>query len=180
MNSDSVTNTCSPGPALAIIAARLDTARPLAHAHAMRPDASRPSSMCLLRSSSGPATISSSQQSYSRRVAADSSPLTRQLYDVLARKRERGYDVDWTTPVLAQAAQAIGSPSAHAPPVRMRSIIEQLRVEFTSAALAPVLDNAGHIQLVLGINPVRLMTMSDIRSAAQPLLKAVQQLAITH
>jgi hypothetical protein len=100
------------------------------------------------------------------------------------------------TPALAQAAQAIGSLSDHALPVSMRSIIEQLRLEFASAALtadkgtraprpvatisAPVLDSAGHIQLVLGIHPVRRMTMSEIRSVAQPLLKEVQQLAVSH
>ncbi len=123
---------------------------------------------------------------------ADDAALTRQLYDVLAQTRERGYDIDWMTPALAQAAHAIGSLSEHALPVNMRSIIDQLRLEFTSAALssgdnsrarrpvatisAPVLDQAGHIQLVLGIHPVRPMTMREIRAAARPLLHEIAQL----
>ena len=127
---------------------------------------------------------------------ADDAGLTRQLYDVLAQTRERGYDIDWMTPALAQAAHAIGSLSEHALPVNMRSIIDQLRLEFTSAALssddngraarpvatisAPVLDQAGHIQLVLGIHPVRPMTMREIRAAASPLLDEIAALAERH
>ncbi|ULE34459.1 helix-turn-helix domain-containing protein [Mycobacterium sp. IDR2000157661] len=226
---DPVAKTFSLGPTLALIAARLDAARPMAHlAH----DAARrlattvdvPASVIeragddlVITSFEQPkgSVISASpneripytapfgvafaawdtpdaQRAWIERAAADDRALTRQLYDVLAQTRERGYDVDWMTPALAQAAQAIGSLSEHALPVNMRSIIEQLRVEFTSAALAtdnntrsprpvatisaPVLDRAGHIQLVLGIHPVRPMTMSEVRSAAQPLLREIAQL----
>jgi DNA-binding IclR family transcriptional regulator len=232
VNRDPVTKTFSLGPALSVIAARLDTARPLAHRAG---DAARrlatvvdvPASVIeragddlvitAFEQPKGGAISASpneripytapfgvafaawdtpdAQRAWIKRAAGDGSALTNQLYDVLAQTRKRGYDVDWMTPALAQAAQAIGSLSEHALPVSMRSIIEQLRLEFASAAFAtdrgaraprpvatisaPVLDSAGHIQLVLGIHPVRPMTMSEIRSVARPLLKEVQQLAIT-
>jgi DNA-binding IclR family transcriptional regulator len=136
------------------------------------------------------------QQAWIQRAAIDDTELAHRLQDVLSQTRERGYDIDWMTPALAQAAHAIGSLSDHALPVNMRSIIDQLRVEFTSAALisddsyraprpvatisAPVLDKTGHIQLVLGIHPVRPMTMAEIRSAARPLIREIEALTITH
>jgi DNA-binding IclR family transcriptional regulator len=132
------------------------------------------------------------QGAWIQRAATDDADLIRQLQDVLAQTRKRGYDIDSMTPALAQAAHAIGSLSEHALPVNMRSIIDQLRLEFTSAALtsdddpraprpvatisAPVLDKNGHIQLVLGIHPVRAMTMKEIRSAAEPLLREIELL----
>lgn len=230
VNRDPVTKTFSLGPALSVIAARLDTARPVAH---RARDAARrlatvvdvPASVIeragddlvitAFEQPKGGAISASpyeripytapfgvafaawdtpdAQRDWVQRAAADDAALTRQLNDVLTETRERGYDVDWMTPALAQAAQAIGSLSEHALPVNMRSIIDQLRLEFTSAALttdtntraprpvatisAPVLDNGGRIQLVLGLHPVRPMTMSDIRSVARPLLREIAQLS---
>ena len=230
---DPVTKTFSLGPALSLIGARLDAARPLAHvaraaARRLATAVNMPASVIertgddlvitAFEQPKGGAVPASpneripytapfgvafaawdtpdAQQAWIQRAAADDAGLTRQLYDVLAQTRERGYDIDWMTPALAQAAHAIGSLSEHALPVNMRSIIDQLRLEFTSAALssddngraarpvatisAPVLDQAGHIQLVLGIHPVRPMTMREIRAAASPLLDEIAALAVTH
>jgi hypothetical protein len=110
---------------------------------------------------------------------------------VLTRTRERGYDVDWMTPALSQAAHAIGTLSGDTIPHNLRSVIDQLRVEFTSAnsmpddsthgahpiatISAPVLDADDRIVLILAIHPLRAMTMSEIRSAAEPLLLEVAQ-----
>ena len=216
VNRDPASKTFSLGPALSLIAARLDDARPLTH---FARDAARrvaatvdvPASVIeragddlVITAFEQPkgGSISAtpneripytapfgvafaawdtpdSQRAWIQRAAADDTALTGQLYDVLTQTRERGYDIDWMTPALAQAAHAIGSLSEHALPVNMRSIIDQLRLEFTSAALssgdnsrarrpvatisAPVLDKAGHIRLVLGIHPVRPMTMREIR-----------------
>ena len=230
VDRDPVAKTFSLGPALALIGARLDAARPLAH---LARDAARrlasavevPASVIERagddlvitafeqpRGGAIPASPNEripytapfgvafaawdtpdAQRAWIQRAAADDAALTRRLSDVLADTRKRGYDVDWMTPALAQAAHAIGSLSGHALPVNMRSIIDQLRVEFTSVAVttdkgtraprpvatisAPVLDKGGHIQLVLGIHPVRPMTMAEIRSAAGPLLREIAQLA---
>jgi DNA-binding IclR family transcriptional regulator len=229
VNRDPVAMTFSLGPALSLIAARLDTVRPMTH---LARDAARrlatavdvPASVIERagddlvitafeqpRGGAIPASPNEripytapfgvafaawetpdAQRAWIQRAAADDAELTRQLYEVLTQTRERGYDIDWMTPALAQAAHAIGSLSEHALPVNMRSIIDQLRLEFTSAALssgdnsrarrpvatisAPVLDQTGHIQLVLGIHPVRPMTMREIRTAARPLLHEIAQL----
>jgi DNA-binding IclR family transcriptional regulator len=229
VDRDPVDKTFSLGPAVALLAARLDAARPIAHlahdaARRLAVAAEMPASVIeragddlvitAFEQPTGGAISASpneripytapfgvafaawdtadEQRAWTHRAAADDGALTRRLYDVLAQTRTRGYDVDWMTPALAQAAQAIGSLSEHALPVNMRSIIEQLRLEFTSAALAtdgkraarpvatisaPVLDKGGHVQLVLGLHPVRPMTTSEIRSAAKPLLDEVTALA---
>ncbi len=227
---DPVTKTFRLGPALSLIGARLDTARPLAHvardaARRLATAVDMPASVieragddlvitAFEQPNAGAVSASpneripytapfgvafaawdtpQAQQAWIQRAAADDAGLTLQLSDVLTQTRKRGYDVDWMTPTLAQAAHAIGSLTDDALPLNMRSIIDQLRVQFTSAALAsgddsrmshpvatisaPVLDRAGHIQLALGIHPLRPMTMTEIRSAARPLLHEIAQLA---
>jgi DNA-binding IclR family transcriptional regulator len=229
VSRDPESKTFSLGPAMSLLATRLDTARPVAH---LARDAARrlaaqvdvPASVIecagddlVITAFEQPRgkSISASpneripytapfgvafaawdtpdaQRAWIQRAAADDETLTRRLREVLAQTRERGYDVDWMTPALAQAAQAIGSLSEHALPVNMRSIIEQLRAEFASAALAsddrtraarpvatisaPVLGKSGRIQLALGLHPVRPMTMTEIRSVARPLLREIAML----
>lgn len=131
------------------------------------------------------------QEAWIRRGAADDAGLHQRLHSVLIRARERGYDIDWMTPALSQAAQAIGTLSGTAIPHNLRSVIDQLRVEFASAdplpddstrgahpvatISAPVLDADNRIALVLAIHPLRAMTIREIRSAAKPLLHEVAQ-----
>ena len=129
------------------------------------------------------------QEAWIRRGAADDAGLHQRLRTVLTRTRERGYDVDWMTPALNQAAQAIGTLSGDVIPRNLRSVIDQLRVEFASAdplpddstrgahpvatISAPVLDADDRIALVLAIHPLRAMTIREIRAAAKPLLREV-------
>jgi len=229
VNRDPVTKTFNLGPAVSLLAARLDIVRPVAHlarnaARRLATAVDVPASVIeragddlvitAFEQPTGAAIPASpneripytapfgvafaawdtpeSQQAWIQRAAGHDTGLAHRLQDVLAKTRERGYDIDWMTPALAQAAHTIGSLSEHALPVNMRSIIDQLRVEFTSAALtsddngraprpvatisAPVLDSAGHIELVLGIHPVRPMTMTEIRAAARPLLREIAAL----
>lgn len=135
--------------------------------------------------------IPSEQESWIQRGAAGDSSLAERLHTVLAQTRDRGYDIDWMTPALAQAAHAIETLSNETVPHNLRSVVDQLRVEFISANLlsgesardahpvatisAPVLDEKGHVRLVLGIHPLRVMTASEIRAAAKPLLREVDR-----
>ena len=96
------------------------------------------------------------------------------------------------TPALAQAAHAIETLSNETVPHNLRSVIDQLRVEFISANLlsgesardvlpvatisAPVLDERGHVRLILGIHPLRPMAASEIRAAAEPLLREIDRM----
>lgn len=133
------------------------------------------------------------QESWVQRGAAGDASLAKRLHAVLAQTRDRGYDVDWMTPALAQAAQAIGTLSGETVPHNLRSVIDQLRVEFISANLlpedsahgahpvatisAPVLDDSDRVRLILGIHPLRHMTISDVRRAARPLLREISRVS---
>jgi DNA-binding IclR family transcriptional regulator len=133
------------------------------------------------------------QQGWIARGAVGDRELERRLRDVLTRTRERGYDVDWMTPALAQAAHAIGTLSVDAVPAAMRPVIDQLRAEFASAGIvaedaggeertvatisAPVLDAAGHVTLIIGVHPLRPMTTRDITVTATSLLAEIAALA---
>lgn len=135
--------------------------------------------------------VPSEQESWIQRGAAADTSLAERLRTVLAQTRDRGYDVDWMTPALAQAAQAIETLSTETVPHNLRSVVDQLRVEFISANLlsddsaadplpvatisAPVLDERGHVRLILGCHPLRAMTMSEIHAAAQPLLREIDR-----
>ena len=129
------------------------------------------------------------QEAWIARGAAGDACLQERLRALLTHTRERGYDVDWMTPALSQAAKALGTLSGDAIPHNLRSVIDQLRVEFASAnsmpddstrgahpvasISAPVLDADNHIALLLAIHPLRAMTIREIRSSAKPLLREV-------
>lgn len=134
------------------------------------------------------------QEVWVDRAAAADPDLRQRLHDVLAHTRERGYDVDWMTPTLASAAHAIGTLTDDLLPRNLRPVIDQLLVEFTAAGLAPdddgarrtrpiatisapVLDSAGHIQLVLAIHPLRPLSTRAIQAAARPLLREIRTLS---
>jgi len=229
---DPTTKAFSPGPALTVMAARLDAARPLAVA-------ARDAVRRLAESTGMPASVlerggdqlvitafehleSSSnavipteripyappfgiafaawdtpaeQKAWVERGAAGNPSLVERLHGVLAHTRERGYDVDWMTPALAQAAHAIGTLTGDAVPHNLRSVIDQLRVEFTSANVlpdehtsgahpvatisAPVLDASGHVEVILAVHPLRHMTIREVKNAAQPLLREINRISQT-
>ena len=227
---DPMTKTFALGPAMSLLAARLDVARPLTHL-------ARDAMQRLVETTGMAASVvekvgdhlvitafaqpegsdiavapneripysppfgvafaawddATSRDAWIARGAADDVALTARLNDVLAYTRTRGYDVDWMTPSLAQAAYAIGALAGDAVPQNLRAVIDQLRVEFTSAATggaasnrdkrpiatisAPVLDSRGGIRLVLAIHPLRSMTARAIDAAAGSLLRETGSLA---
>lgn len=129
------------------------------------------------------------QRDWVLRGSTSDTDLAQRLRDVLTRTRDRGYDVDWMTPALAQIAHVIGAVSADTLPAAMRPIVDQLRVELTSGILAeesadagrtvatisaPVLDELGHTRLILGVHPLRPMTIPDIDRVAKHLLREIR------
>ncbi len=132
------------------------------------------------------------QEAWIQRGALGDGPLAERLRAVLAQTRDRGYDVDWLTPALAQAAHVIGSLSGETVPRNLRAVIDQLRVEFISAnplsedgasgahpiatISAPVLDDTDRVRLIIGIHPLRHMTSREVRSAAKPLLREIARI----
>ena len=93
------------------------------------------------------------------------------LERVLEHTRERGYDVDWTTPALAQAAQVVGTLDSNEMPTPVRHIMDQLLVEFTTIGFlsddnpgrrkqpvvtiaAPVFDHRQQAALMVAVHPL--------------------------
>lgn len=222
---DPTTKTFALGPALSLIAARLDAERPLAHrarvaARRLAVTLDVPASVVelvgdelLITAFESPAgstvtaaaneripyappfgvafaawDTTSGRRAWLRRGGVSSDQLEARLVELLARTRARGYDVDWMTPALTQAAHAIGTLSAEALPAAMRPMIDQLRTEFASAGLAdharrgprtvatisaPILDGTGAAPLIVCIHPLRPLMAREIEALAEPLLTEV-------
>lgn len=214
---DPVAKTFALGPALAVVAARTDTARPLAHA--ARSAALRLShevgyagsvverfgdSLVVTAFEGEPATQPSGipgdripyappfgvafaawdteeeQRAWIRRGAGNNPDRARRLERVLARTRERGFDVDWTTPALAQAVQVVGTLDSNEMPTPVRHIMDQLLVEFTTIGFlsddnpgrrkqpvvtiaAPVFDHRQQVALMVAVHPLCPLSARQIR-----------------
>lgn len=214
---DPVTKAFALGPALAVVAARTDTARPLTHAAraaALRLSgevnyacsvverfgdslvvtafegeaATQPSGIPGDRIPYAPPfgvalaawDTDDDQQAWIRRGAGSNPDRVRRLQQVLEKTRERGFDVDWTTPALAQAVQAVGTLDSNDMPTPVRNIMDQLLVEFTTIGFlsddnpgrrkqpvvtiaAPVFDRRGHAALMLAVHPLCPLNSRQIR-----------------
>jgi DNA-binding IclR family transcriptional regulator len=221
---DPVAKTFTLGPALAVVAARTDSARPLTHAArgaVLRlsgavgyagsvverfedslvitafegDDATEPSGLPGDRIPYAPPfgvafaawdTVDGQREWIRRGVGADTAR-TRRLQDALAHTRERGFDVDCTTPALAQAAQLVGTLQSDEVPAPVRQIMDQLLAEFTISGFlfdddadgekrpvatiaAPVFDHRQEVALIIALHPLRALTARRIRSIGERLV----------
>jgi DNA-binding IclR family transcriptional regulator len=220
---DPVTKTFTLGPALAVVSARMDTARPLAHA--ARSAALRLSgsvgysasvverfgdSLVVTAFEGDPATQPSGipgdripyappfgvaiaawdtdeeQRAWIRRGAGSNADRTRRLERVLQHTRNRGFDVDWTTPALAQAVQVVGTLDSNEMPTPVRRILDQLLVEFTTIGFlsddnpgrrkqpvvtiaAPVFDHRRRAALMVAVHPLCPLTARQIEAIGKKL-----------
>jgi DNA-binding IclR family transcriptional regulator len=218
---DPVAKTFTLGPALAVVAARTDTARPLAHAAraaALRLssdigyagsvverfddslvitafeglgttlDATEPSGLPGDRIPYAPPfgvafaawDTNEGQREWIRRGAGTDADRTQRLERVLAHTRERGFDVDCTTPALAQAAQLVGTLQSDEMPAPVRHIMDQLLTEFATSGFffdddpgrakqpvatiaAPVFDHRHEVALLVAVHPLCALTRRQIR-----------------
>ncbi|WP_082929794.1 helix-turn-helix domain-containing protein [Mycobacterium sp. 1164966.3] len=215
---DPLAKTFALGPALAVVAARTDIARPLTHA--ARAAALRLSgdfgyagsvverfgdSLVVTAFEGEPVTEPSGipgdripysppfgvafaawdteegQCEWIRRGAGNNADRAQRLRDVLARTRERGFDIDWTTPALAQAAQLVGTLDSHEVPAPVRHIMDQLLAEFTTIGFlsddnpgrrkqpvvtisAPVFDHRQRVALIVAVHPLCTLSAKQIRA----------------
>ena len=144
-----------------------------------RPSASR----------SPPGTPENNSTSGCNSAAAGNAALTRRLEQVLARTRERGFDVDWTTPALAQAAQVVGTLQRDGMPAHLRKIMDQLIVEYTTIGFlsdddpareaqpiatiaAPVFAHRQRVALIVCVHPLRALTSRQVSSIGRRLTRA--------
>jgi DNA-binding IclR family transcriptional regulator len=129
------------------------------------------------------------QREWMQRAASGNAALTRRLEQVLARTRERGFDVDWTTPALAQAAQLVGTLQRDGLPAHVREIMDQLVVEYTTIGFlsdddparkaqpiatiaAPVFDHLERVAAIICVHPLRALTLRQINSIGRRLTTA--------
>jgi DNA-binding IclR family transcriptional regulator len=217
---DPVDKTFSLGPALAVVAARVDTARPLAHTartaalqladelgyatsvvervgdslvitafeDAGRQSGGAPGDRIRYAPPFGLAFAAwdtdEQQRAWIQRSAATNAKLARRLKEVLARTRERGFDVDCTTPALTQAAQVVGTLPSDGLPDHVREITDQLLVEFTTIGFlsdddtarraqpvatiaAPVFDQHGGVAMIVAVHPLQDLTRKRIDSVGR-------------
>lgn len=224
---DPADKTFALGPGLAVIAARTEAARPLAHAARI---AAQELSVQLGFAASvveragdelvitafegaGPGVPPTDRIRYAppfgvafaawdspaeQRAWIDRAPtagaaLSDRLVEVLAQTRDRGFDVDWTTPDLTLAAQVVGALPSDGLPDHVRDITDQLLAEFTTIGLAPagdaarrtqpvatiaapVFDPDGRVALILSVHPLRSMTARQVDTAGQRVRRAADRL----
>jgi DNA-binding IclR family transcriptional regulator len=220
---DPVDKTFSLGPALAVVAAATDTARPLAHAartaalqlaeefgyagsvverfgdslvitafkDADGQSGGAPGDRIRYAPPFGVAFAAwdsdEQQRAWIACSAATNSALGRRLEEVLRRTRERGFDVDCTTPALTQAAQVVGTLPSDGLPAHVREITDQLLVEFTTIGFlsdddtarraqpvatiaAPVFDHRGRVAMIVAVHPLQALTRKRIDSIGRRLV----------
>jgi DNA-binding IclR family transcriptional regulator len=125
------------------------------------------------------------RRAWIQRAAADVS-VTARLEEVLDRTRERGFDVDYTSPALARAARLVGTldSGAIALPPSIRGTLDQLRTEFTTiefpdgsghqpvaAVAAPVFDHRGRVSLLLAVHPLVDLSPRKIDTIGQQVVR---------
>ncbi|OCB59034.1 transcriptional regulator [Mycobacterium vulneris] len=225
---DPADKTFALGPALAVVAARTEASRPLAHA--ARIAAQELSEQLGFAASvveragtelvitafegagpGGPPTdriryappfgvafaawdSPAEQRAWIDRAPTASAALTERLVEVLAQTRDRGFDVDWTTPDLTRAAQVVGALPSDGLPDHVRDITDQLLAEFTTMGLAPaddaartsqpvatiaapVFDAQGGVALILSVHPLRAMTSRQVEAAGQRVRRAADRVS---
>jgi DNA-binding IclR family transcriptional regulator len=225
VSRDPVDKTYSLGPALAVVATRVETARPLTQgARAAALDLAREfgyatsvvervdESLVITafedagrRSGGTPGEriryappfgvafaawdTDEEQRAWIARGGVTSPVLTRRLEDVLARTRQRGFDVDCTTPALTQAAHVMGTLPSDGLPDHVREITDQLLMEFTTIGFlpeddaahseqpvatiaAPVFDHRGRVPMIVAVHPLQALTRTRIDAVGRRVARA--------
>jgi DNA-binding IclR family transcriptional regulator len=224
---DPVDKTFSLGPALAVVAARVDAARPLTHSartaalqladefgyatsvvervgdslvitafeDAGRQSGGAPGDPIRYAPPFGVAFAAwdtdEQQHAWIQRSAASNTEVARRLEQVLARTRERGFDVDCTTPALTQAAQVVGTLPSDGLPAHVREITDRLLAEFTTIGFladddssrraqpvatiaAPVFDHRGRVPMIVAVHPLEALTRKRIDTIGHRVARAAR------
>ncbi|WP_395311715.1 helix-turn-helix domain-containing protein [Mycobacterium sp. AMU20-3851] len=122
------------------------------------------------------------QRAWIARAAASDPELTRRLHRVLADTRARGFDIDSTTPALAEAAKLMGGATDL--PDSVRHLMDRLLVEFTTIGplaggetrpvatiSAPVLDRRTRVSLIIAVHPLRTLPTAELQSIGARLVE---------
>jgi DNA-binding IclR family transcriptional regulator len=230
VSRDPIDKTFSLGPALAVVAARVETARPLAHrartaALQLADEFGYPTSVVERvgdslvitafedlgqRSSGAPGEriryappfgvafaawdTPEEQRAWIARSLTSSDALTHRLEEVLARTRQRGFDVDCTTPALTQAAHVMGTLPSDGLPDHVRGITDQLLTEFTTIGFlsdeatgrqaqpvatiaAPVFDPRGRVAMIVAVHPLQALARKRIDAIGRRVARAATEVS---
>lgn len=131
------------------------------------------------------------QQAWIARAAASDAELAQRLQRVLARTRERGFDIDWTTPALAEAARLMGDATPEVP-ASVRQLLDRLLVEFTTVGLlesggtrpvatisAPVFDQHSRVTLIIAVHPLCTLPVEEVTAIGARLVAVAAELSTT-
>jgi len=121
------------------------------------------------------------------RRATQSQEVSDVLERALGLSRERGYDVDWTTPAVAQMAALVGSTEVHP---SLLAAMDQILVEYTALAFdesdgdrpvtsitAAALDANGHRRLAIAVHPMRPIPLRRIQACGRRLVEEAKKIA---
>ncbi|WP_445167702.1 helix-turn-helix domain-containing protein [Mycolicibacterium sp. Dal123E01] len=215
----------SLGPGLAVVGARIDAVRPLAHAaHVAAVQLStelgyaasvveRVGDTLVITAFEGPVAGTHTtppaeripyappfgvafaawdtvveQRAWINRSGSTNPELAERLERVLARTRERGFDVDWTTPALGQMTQLVGTLRDDVP-VHVRAMLDELLVECATIGLlpendsaprpqpiasicAPVFDAHGQVPMILAVHPFVALPMRRVSALGKRVVEA--------
>lgn len=100
--------------------------------------------------------------------------------------RERGYDVDWMTPAVAQLTTLAGSLD-RMPPSLLKAM-DQMLLEFTAPAFdeaeravtsitAPAVDARGRVLLCIAIHPMRRLSARRVQACGRRLAEEARRIA---
>jgi DNA-binding IclR family transcriptional regulator len=222
---DPVDKTFALGPALAVVATRVETSRPLAHSartvamqladefgfatsvversgdslvitafeDSGRQSSGAPGERIRYAPPFGVAFAAwdteDGQQAWIARGAAANGVLAHHLSEVLSRTRDRGFDVDCTTPALTQAAHVVGTLPSDGLPDRVREITDQLLMEFAAIGFlsddraarqaqpvatiaAPVFDHRGRVAMIVAVHPLQALIRKRIDAVGRRVARA--------
>lgn len=226
---DPADKSYSLGPAMAVVAARVGTARPLAQsARAVAAELSTSTgypasvvervedSLVITAFEGGGPTPAGApgerirfappfgvafaawespagRRAWIERAPARNPELARRLGEILTRTRDRGYEVDWTTPALVQAAHLMSTLPDEGLPDHVREITDQLLVEFTTIGLlsgddparsaqpvatiaAPVFRDH-RVALIVAIHPLCALPAAEVAEIGGQLVRATDEIS---
>jgi DNA-binding IclR family transcriptional regulator len=131
----------------------------------------------------------SERNAWLARRGSQSEAVNEALERSLALSRERGYDIDWTTPAIAQMTTLVGSINEVHP--TLLAAMDQILLEFTTvnfegthtdrpvtSITAPVLDTKGHCNLAIAVHPLRAIPLRRIHACGRRLVEAAHKIAL--
>ena len=122
------------------------------------------------------------------RATSNNKKVVKALERTLVLTQERGYDIDWTTPAVANLIAMAGSVADLHPSLLAamdQILLETAALTFEDAdadrpvtsIIAPVFDARGVVQLGIAIHPLRLLPVLRIRACGRRLIEASRKIS---